>query len=97
MMENGGLGNKDFSVVCGDLDQTMVDLAAQRIKENGWPAKAELLDAQVTTFPFSTSRKDQVLTVETAEESSLQRQLLYPCPYEFWASISAGSPQSSDR
>ena len=55
MMENGGLGNKDFSVVCGDLDQTMVDLAAQRIKENGWPAKAELLDAQVTTFLFSTS------------------------------------------
>ena len=57
MMENGGLGNKDLSVVCGDLDQTMVDLAAQRIKENGWPAKAELLDAQVTKISLFLHRE----------------------------------------
>lgn len=47
LMENVGSSNKDINVVCGDLEQTMVDLAAQRIKERGWQAKAERLDAQV--------------------------------------------------
>lgn len=40
-------------VVCGDLDQTMVNLVAQRIKENHWNVKAEKLDAQVTKLLFT--------------------------------------------
>ena len=52
LMGAGGLGIKDLSVVCGDLDQTMVDLVAQRIEENGWQAKAEQLDAQVLRNRF---------------------------------------------
>lgn len=52
LMEGGGPSNKDLSVVCGDLDQTMVDMVAQRIKENGWQAKAERLDAQVLRIPL---------------------------------------------
>ena len=44
----GGLSSTRLSVVCGDLDQTMVNLVAKRIKENSWPATAEKLDAQVT-------------------------------------------------
>ena len=47
LMESGGSSNRNISVVCGDLEQTMVDLVAQRIKEHGWPAKAERLNAQV--------------------------------------------------
>lgn len=50
LMESGGSSNQDISIICGDLDQTMVDLAAQRIKEHGWQAKAEQLDAQVGAF-----------------------------------------------
>ena len=53
MMANGGVANKEISVVCGDLDEIMVDLAAERIRENGWPAKAERLDAQVTRDSFT--------------------------------------------
>ena len=50
MMANGGVvGDEGISVVCGDIDQTMVELAAERIREHGWPAKAERLDAQVIT------------------------------------------------
>lgn len=52
LVEKSGSSNDDLSVVCGDLDQTMVDLVAQRIKENGWQAKAERLDAQVPIVPF---------------------------------------------
>ena len=48
MMANGGVANKEMRVVCGDLDQTMIDLAAERIRENGLSARAELLDAHVT-------------------------------------------------
>ena len=48
LMENGGSNNKDISAVCGDLDQTMVELAARRILEHGWRATAESVDAQVT-------------------------------------------------
>ena len=47
MKKCGGGGGKDVSVVCGDLDQTMVDMVAERILENGWPARAERVDAQV--------------------------------------------------
>ena len=47
LLEAVGLSIKGLSVVCGDLDQTMVDMVAQRIKENSWPATAEKLDAQV--------------------------------------------------
>lgn len=59
-----------MSVVCGDLDQTMVDLVAQRIKENGWHAKAEKLDAQVTrSFSFTCRpREVQILTVDMIKD-----------------------------
>lgn len=53
MMANGDVAHKEISVVCGDLDQTMVDLAAERIRENGWPATAERLDAQVVKDLFT--------------------------------------------
>ncbi|CAD6591728.1 MAG: hypothetical protein ASARMPREDX12_005395 [Alectoria sarmentosa] len=59
LMEGGGSSNKDLSVVCGDLDQTMVDLVAQRIKENGWQAKAERLDAQ--SVPYDDKHFTHVL------------------------------------
>ena len=52
-MANGSVANKMISVVCGDLDQIMVDLAAERIRKNGWPAKAERLDAEVTRDLFT--------------------------------------------
>ena len=52
MQKGGGSYVKDLSVVCGDLDQTMVDMAADRIRENGWPARAERLDAQVRLFMY---------------------------------------------
>ena len=55
MMANGDAASKEISVVCGDLDQTMIDLAAERIRENGWPAKAERLDAQVMRDLFAFS------------------------------------------
>lgn len=29
-------------VICGDLDQTMVEMTAQRIKENAWRAEAQV-------------------------------------------------------
>ena len=48
MRANGDVASKEVSVVCGDIDQTMVDLAAERIRENGWWARAERMDAQVT-------------------------------------------------
>lgn len=34
-----------LTVVCGDIDLTMVDMARQRIKANGWNATAERIDA----------------------------------------------------
>ena len=40
----------DLTVVCGDLDQTMVDLADQRIKTNGWNAQAERVDSQALIY-----------------------------------------------
>ena len=52
LVEKSDSSNDDMSVVCGDLDQNMVDLVAQRIKENGWQAKAERLDAQVFISPL---------------------------------------------
>ena len=64
LMERGSPSSDDMSVVCGDLDQIMVDLAAQRVREHGWQAKAERLDAQVPKeYSMSTSSQRQVLTV----------------------------------
>lgn len=97
-MEKGGSKNHDISVVCGDLDQTMVDLAAQRIKENGWQAKAERLDAQVLRNSLnSLAWRHQTLTMDMDSESSLQRQLLHACPYELWASTDVRPGQSTER
>ena len=42
-----GSSDMDLSVVCGDLDQTMVDLV-QRIKDDGRLATTEEVDVQVT-------------------------------------------------
>ena len=61
MMANRDVASKEISVVCGDLDQTMVDLAAERIREKGWPAKAERLDAQVITIIFLHSLRMSVV------------------------------------
>ena len=47
MMDESGGRDGSVSVVCGDLDQTVVELAGERIREKGWKAKAERLDAQV--------------------------------------------------
>ncbi len=97
-MEKGGYKNHDMSVVCGDLDQTMVDLAAQRIEENGWQAKAERLDAQVLRNALnSLAWRRQTLTVDLDSESSLQRQPLHACPYELWASTDVRPWQSTKR
>lgn len=68
-MEGAGSSNRDMTVVCGDLDQTMVDLVEQRIKENGWQVKAELLDAQVlSTSMIATSGQREVLTLNIFQD-----------------------------
>ena len=102
MMEKGGRDAKDVSVVCGDLDQTMVDMVADRIQENGWPAKAERLDAQVIktlfTIPIDWGPKRQIADRRPGMKGSrLQRFPLYPRAHEFWASADARSCQSPDR
>lgn len=59
LLEKGGSSNENLSVVCGDLDQTMVNLVAQRIKENHWNAQAEKFDAQ--DVPYSDNYFTHVL------------------------------------
>jgi ubiquinone/menaquinone biosynthesis C-methylase UbiE len=39
----------DVRVVCADLEESMINSAAERIKKNGWNAEAILADAQVCT------------------------------------------------
>ena len=64
-MEEASSSSNDISVACGDLDQTMVDLAAERIREHGWQAKAERLDAQVQrSSPISASGQRQMLIAD---------------------------------
>ncbi|KAF7364275.1 Methyltransf-25 domain-containing protein [Mycena sanguinolenta] len=41
----------DATVVCGDLEEYMVNSAAERIKMNGWNAEATVADAQALPFP----------------------------------------------
>lgn len=42
------IGNtSDVRVVCGDVEEYMVQSAAERIKVNGWNGEATLADAQV--------------------------------------------------
>ncbi|KAJ6535126.1 S-adenosyl-L-methionine-dependent methyltransferase [Mycena capillaripes] len=41
----------DVHVVCGDLENYMVESAAERIKQNGWDAEAVVADAQALPFP----------------------------------------------
>ncbi|KAF8198845.1 S-adenosyl-L-methionine-dependent methyltransferase [Mycena galopus ATCC 62051] len=41
----------DIHVVCGDLEEYMVNTTAERIKTNGWNAEATLADAQALPFP----------------------------------------------
>jgi ubiquinone/menaquinone biosynthesis C-methylase UbiE len=50
LFESAGSDRRDLTVVCGDLDQTMVDLSEQRIKANGWNAVAKCLDAQAMPY-----------------------------------------------
>ena len=83
--------------MCGDLDQTMVDMVAQRIKENGWPATAEKLDAQVINDVFY-----QVICILGADNgpdqaSSLQRQPFHSCSHELWAPAYVRSRESAAR
>ena len=52
-------GRQDLTVICGDLDQTMVELSGQRIKENGWNAQAKRIDAQA--LPYSSEEFTHVL------------------------------------
>lgn len=43
---------EDLEVICGDLDQTMVDLTASRIRENGWSnVRAETFNALAVPYP----------------------------------------------
>ena len=39
-----------LTVVCGDIDQTMVDLTSQRVRENVWKVQVERLDAQAVSY-----------------------------------------------
>ncbi|KAJ7079386.1 S-adenosyl-L-methionine-dependent methyltransferase [Mycena belliarum] len=41
----------DVRAVCGDLEEVMVKLAAERIAHNGWNAEARVADAQALPFP----------------------------------------------
>ncbi|KAJ7126011.1 S-adenosyl-L-methionine-dependent methyltransferase [Mycena epipterygia] len=41
----------DVRVVCGDLENYMVQSTAERIKANGWNAEAVVIDAQAVPFP----------------------------------------------
>ncbi|KAJ7073234.1 S-adenosyl-L-methionine-dependent methyltransferase [Mycena belliarum] len=41
----------DVRVVCGDIEEYMVNSAAERIKANGWSAEAVVVDAQAIQFP----------------------------------------------
>ena len=43
----------DLTVICGDIDQTMIDLSIQRIQTNSWNAQARLLDAQALDYEDS--------------------------------------------
>jgi len=42
-----------LTVICGDLDPTMVDMTRQRIKINDWNAQAERIDAQAVVYEDS--------------------------------------------
>ena len=50
LFETFNSGWNALTVVCGDLDQTMVDLARQRLQVNGWNARAERIDAQAVGY-----------------------------------------------
>ncbi len=51
LFESAGSDRHDLNVVCGDLDQTMVELSEQRIKANNWKnAQAKRLDAQALPY-----------------------------------------------
>ncbi|KAJ6563644.1 S-adenosyl-L-methionine-dependent methyltransferase [Mycena vulgaris] len=41
----------DVRVVCGDLEEYMVNSTAERIKANGWNAEATVVDALANPFP----------------------------------------------
>ncbi|KAJ6489676.1 S-adenosyl-L-methionine-dependent methyltransferase [Mycena vitilis] len=41
----------DVRVVCGDVEEAMVQKAKARIEENGWNAEARVADAQALPFP----------------------------------------------
>ncbi|KAF8198822.1 S-adenosyl-L-methionine-dependent methyltransferase [Mycena galopus ATCC 62051] len=41
----------NIHVVCGDLEEYMVNTTAERIKKNGWNADASVADAQALPFP----------------------------------------------
>jgi ubiquinone/menaquinone biosynthesis C-methylase UbiE len=50
LFESIGSDRRDLTVVCGDLDQTMVELSEQRIKANGWNAQVKRIDAQAMPY-----------------------------------------------
>ncbi|KAJ7649141.1 S-adenosyl-L-methionine-dependent methyltransferase [Mycena polygramma] len=41
----------DVRVVCGDLEEGMIEMSTERIKTNGWNAEATVADAQALPFP----------------------------------------------
>ncbi|KAJ7485087.1 S-adenosyl-L-methionine-dependent methyltransferase [Mycena galericulata] len=43
--------SSDVHVVCGDLEEYMVQSAGKRIELNGWNAEATVVDAQAIPFP----------------------------------------------
>lgn len=50
LFEHSTSDRNPLTVVCGDLDQTMVDFARQRIETKGWNAQAERVDAQALVY-----------------------------------------------
>lgn len=43
-----------MELVCGDLDQNMIGMVGARIKDKGWKATAQIVDAQVRSFQESS-------------------------------------------
>lgn len=47
LLEGSGSQVHGMKVICGDLDEVMVDMTAQRIAKHSWPAEAQVINAQV--------------------------------------------------